>query len=295
MRNIRLPFAHGTYCNAAVLLFGKDPQRFFVEAQLKCGRFKGTDSVDFQDEQTYEGPILHQLNEAMGFIGRNTRRAYRISGSPEREVIPEYPADALREALINALCHRHYAAVGTIQVRIYDDRIEVWNPGHLPPDLTVRKLYHRHASYPGNPLIAHALYRARLIEHWGTGTVRIIGACKEAGIKVSFKATMGSFIVALTRQTAQEGGGEPMAPGWDQVGTKSGLSRDQVIILRHCRSEAPLVVLLSAIGRKHRTKFRNQFIAPLVAAGLIEYTIPDKPNSRLQKYRLTAKGREYLK
>ena len=85
---------------------------------------------------------------------------------------------AVREALINALCHRDYASVGTVQVRIYDDRLEVWNPGRLPPDLTIEALYRQHASHPRNPRLAHALYRARLIEHWGTGTLRIIRALR---------------------------------------------------------------------------------------------------------------------
>ena len=89
----------------------------------------------------------------------------------EREIVPEYPDEAVREALINALCHRDYASVGTVQVRIYDDRLEVWNPGRLPPDLSIEALYRQHASHPQNPRLAHALYRARLIEHWGTGTL----------------------------------------------------------------------------------------------------------------------------
>jgi len=102
----------------------------------------------------------------------------------QREISAD--SEAVREALINALCHRDYASVGTVQVRIYDDRLEVWNPGLLPPDLTIEALYRQHASHPRNPRLAHALYRARLIEHWGTGTLRIIRACEGSNIKVEF-------------------------------------------------------------------------------------------------------------
>lgn len=81
----------------------------------------------------------------------------------------------------------------------------------------------------------------------------------------------------------------------DQVGTKSGLSRDQVEVLRLCRQEQPLVAMMNAVGRQNRTKFRDGFVKPLIEAGLLELTIPDKPRSRLQKYRLTPEGEKALK
>ncbi|MCX7048353.1 MAG: putative DNA binding domain-containing protein, partial [Candidatus Sumerlaeota bacterium] len=140
LKNIRMHSESG-FCSAAVLMFGKCPQKFFVESQVKCARFKGTDSVYFLDERTFEGNLLQQLDEAIAFIVRNTRQAIRITGKPAHDVIPEYPDEAVREAVINALCHRNYAEVGTIQIRIFDDRLEVWNPGHLPHDLAIRKLY----------------------------------------------------------------------------------------------------------------------------------------------------------
>ncbi len=305
LRNIKLPFGPGAFCNAAVLLFGKSPQTFFVEAQLKCGRFKGTDSVDFDDEQTYEGSILAQLDDAMGFVGRHTRRAYRITGRPEREVTPEYPEDAVREALINALCHRDYAVVGTIQVRIYDDRMEIWNPGRLPPNISLRKLYQRHASHPGNPLIAQALYRARLIEHWGTGTLRIIEACQKAGIKAMFEASMGMFIVTLRKprnvgDLISVGGRSATHEAHDEV--HEAHDEAQVVvtnveksILTACQ-HGPQAArdLLAATGYKKRTGNFKRSLATLVEKQLLVMTLPDKPRSRLQSYRLTVKGGRIL-
>jgi len=132
-------------------------------------------------------------------VRRNTRQAIRITGKPEREIVPEYPDDAVREAITNALYHRDYASAGTVQVRIFEDRLEVWNPGILPPDLSIEDLYGQHASYPRNPRLAHALYRARLIEQWGTGTLRIIRACGGSNIKVDFWIQAGSFVVRLLK------------------------------------------------------------------------------------------------
>lgn len=298
IKNLKLLSHHG-YTHAAALLFGKRPQRFHVEAQTKCARFKGTTSVHFIDERTFEGPILEQLDNAMDFVTRNTRQAIVITGKPAHDVVPEYPEEAVREAITNALCHRNYADAGTIQVRISDDCLEVWNPGSLPHGISVQSLYHQHRSSPRNVLIAGALFRARLIEHWGTGTLRIIDACREHNIKVEFENEANTFIVRL-RQLSPLFSAQPpsearsVAPVRTQVGTKSALSRHQVAILRLCQAEASLVELMRVVGRSDRTKFRVRFVRPLLEAGLLEMIIPDKPNSRLQKYRLTARGSALL-
>lgn len=199
LKNLSLMTNDGKPCNGAVLLFGRNPQQFFQEAQVKCARFAGTTSVRFLDEMTIEGNLLNQLDNALNFVARNTQREIRITGRPERETIPEYPEAAIREAIINAICHRDYAAVGTIQVRIYDDRLEVWNPGTLPPSLTIESLYREHPSLPHNPKIALAFYRARLIEHWGTGTLRMAEVCDRLGVKLEFLSESGFFMVRLVK------------------------------------------------------------------------------------------------
>ena len=202
LRNLALLNAQGELVNAAALLFAVNPQLFFPQAQLQCARFAGTTSVEFIDEATYDGPVFSQLDNALQFVRRNTRQAIRITGKPEHDVVPEYPVEAIREALINAICHRNYTEHGMIQVRIYDDRLEVWNPGILPPGLTIAQLYHEHPSLPRNPRLAGAFHHADLVERWGTGTLRIIKACLAHGIgqpepitetgvfKVRFRATV---------------------------------------------------------------------------------------------------------
>lgn len=199
LKNLGLLSEAAVPCHGAVLLFARNPQQFIPEAQLKCARFAGTSSVEFLDERTLDGTLLHQLDEALAFVARNTHQALRITGRPAREVVPEYPAEAVREALVNALCHRDYASTGTVQVRIYDDRLEVWNPGRLPPELSIEKLHHAHPSRPHNPRLAQALYRARVIEHWGTGTLRIIKACAGHGIQPEFAMESGDFVVRFRK------------------------------------------------------------------------------------------------
>jgi len=198
-KNLSLMTNEGKPCNGAVLLFAKNPQQFFPEAQVKCARFAGTTSVRFLDEMTIEGNLFSQMESALKFVKRNTQQEIRITGRPERETIPEYPEAAIREAITNAICHRDYSAVGTIQVRIYDDRLEVWNPGTLPPTLTIESLYREHPSFPRNPKIAMAFYRARLIEHWGTGTLRMIDACDRLGIKLEFLSESGFFMARFIK------------------------------------------------------------------------------------------------
>ena len=187
-------------CNGAALLFAKNPQRFVPEAQVKCARFRGTTSVEFLDEQTLNGNLLTQPDVALAFVARNTQQRIHITGRAERETIPEYPEAAIREAVVNAICHRDYAQTGTVQVRIYDDRLEVWNPGMLPPDLTIEALYHEHPSRPRHPRVAGALHHADIIEHWGTGTLRIVEACRERGLpRPAFSSQMGVFMVRFEK------------------------------------------------------------------------------------------------
>lgn len=204
LRTLNLVSKEGM-CNAAALLFAHDPQRYFPQAQLKCGRFAGTEAIDFLDQQTLGGTVFSQVEFALAFVARNTRQEIRITGRPEREIVPEYPREAVREAVVNAVCHRDYTSTATCQIRIFDDRLEVWNPGGLPPDLPVESLYAEHPSRPRNPRLAAALYRARLIEQWGTGTLRILRACQDAGLpQPEFQSRIDTFVVRFVKRPLQD-------------------------------------------------------------------------------------------
>jgi ATP-dependent DNA helicase RecG len=174
---------HGRLSRAALLLFGTHPQRFFVQSEVRCARFKGTRPLHFLDMKVIEGNIIDQVPAALEFIQRHIRMEAEITPAHiERQERWEYPLDALREALVNALCHRDYRDSGNVQVRIFDDRLEIWSPGALPEGVTIADLSRTHNSHPRNQRIARAFFLIGYIEQWGTGTLRMRELCQEAGL-----------------------------------------------------------------------------------------------------------------
>lgn len=170
--------------NACILLFGKNPQEFFMQSGVKCIRFKGTDiTADMLDLKDIEGDLFEQLEETENFIFRNIGlKAWLEDRKLERQEKWEYPPKAIREALVNAIVHRDYRSTGKVQVRIYDDRIEFWNPGRLPSGWTPETLRQEHTSEPFNPLIFKMFFWVGEVEEVGSGTNKIISWCKEWGL-----------------------------------------------------------------------------------------------------------------
>jgi len=179
---------------AALLLFGKNPQRFLVQAKVRCARFKGDDEKEFLDLKVIEGDVVEQVGEAMAFVRRHTSMAAKIRGDLERDEQWEYPLEAVREAIMNAVCHRDYASSGNVQVRIFDHSLVVSNPGGLPDGLTVEDLRKPHESKPRNKLIADVFFLIKYIEQFGTGIRRMIDACRNAGLpEPEFESDSGGF------------------------------------------------------------------------------------------------------
>jgi len=170
------------------------------QSVLRCARFKGDDTVHFLDMKVIEGSVIDQVEEAMAFVRRNTSMAVKMEGKPERTEQWEYPLDAVREAITNAVCHRDYADTGNVQVRIFDHGLEVWNPGTLPAGLTVGDLRRNHESKPRNKLIARVFFLIRYIEQFGTGTGRMIEECRRAGMpEPQFEPRGSSFRVIFRK------------------------------------------------------------------------------------------------
>lgn len=190
----------GKLTNAAILLFGKDAQNFFLQAELKVIRFKGVDETKpMLDFKTIGGDAITLLEKAESFIYDHIpMKAWIESGKLQRQEKWLYPPDAIREALANALAHRDYSSPSKVQVRIFDDRLEIWNPGLLPPSLTVEKLKGKHDSIPRNPLIAKAFFWIRFAEDVGSGTSKIIQWCKEWGLpEPTYEEAGGSFVTVF--------------------------------------------------------------------------------------------------
>jgi len=182
--------------NAAILMFGKNPQRFFIQSEIRCARFKGIKAVKpFIDMKVINGSIYEQIDQTEKFILFNIKKAAWIEpGKIERQEKWEYPPDAIRGAIINAIAHRDYYSSANVHISIFDDRIEIWNPGKLPPPLTPKDLKEEHKSIPVNPSLANLLFLIKYIEKWGTGTNDIIKWCREEDLpEPIFKEVTGGF------------------------------------------------------------------------------------------------------
>lgn len=173
----------GFLLNAAVVAFGRRLLPQFPQCQLRMARFRGIDKTEFVDQRQTYGNAFSLLEEAVLFLRRHLPVAGRIQpGLFERADEPLFPFEALREALVNAFCHRDYSfSGGAVSLAVFDDRLEIWSDGTLPFGLTVEDLRRDHLSRPRNPLIAETFFRRGLIERWGRGTQRIIELCLRAG------------------------------------------------------------------------------------------------------------------
>lgn len=188
--------------HAAILLFGKTPQRFLPTAEVKCLHFHGTEiRKPIPSYQLYKGNVFEQVDEAVDFVmSKIARRVGTRDEGPEAPVAYELPKKAVAEAVVNAVAHRDYTSRAGVQVMLFADRLEVWNPGELPPALTPERLKEPHASIPRNPLLAEPLYLAHYIEKAGTGTLDMVVQCRDAGLpEPDFEERAGQFVVTLWR------------------------------------------------------------------------------------------------
>ena len=293
----------GSLLNAAVALYGKSDslKTLYPQMSIRMARFRGKNRLaDFADNRQYWGHAFALLRRAESFLMDHVPIAGRVvSGKMIREDQPWYPPRATREAMANALCHRDYTIPGgAVAVAMYDDHLEITNPGDLHFGITPERLTIPHESKPWNPIIANVFYRAGIIERWGAGTLNIIDWCVEnANPTPVWQEQTGSvyvtFLPAVLPDIPEAGVHEALGAGGN--GTKLALSRHQVKILHKCSEDSVLLDLMAITGRSDRTKFRHQVLNPLLETGLIEMTIPDKPRSSKQKYRLTAKGQAVVK
>jgi len=193
--------------HAAILLFGKNSHHFLPAAEIKCLSFRGTKiEKPIPSYQIYTGTLFDQVDDAADFVlSKLDRRVSARDETPVSDTGYEIPVPAIHEALVNAVVHRDYTSKAAVQVMVFADRVEVWNPGALPSDLTPDSLKTEHPSIPHNPLIAHPLYLTHYIEKAGTGTLDMITYCKEAGLpEPGFEQRGSQFVVTLWRDWLTE-------------------------------------------------------------------------------------------
>ena len=152
-----------------------------LHVAIQCGVFKGTTKAVFVDRREYTGPLWEQIEEAFQFVLRNIHLGATLVGI-YRQDIYEIPPDAIRELIINAVVHRSYLDHGTIQVAVYDNRLEITSPGKLPMGQTLERMKEGYSKIR-NEALAHAFAYMNLIEHWGSGIPRIIDKVKSAGLR----------------------------------------------------------------------------------------------------------------
>jgi len=303
--------------HAAVLLFGKQPQRFLITSEVKCLQFHGTTvAKPIPDYKIYKGTVFELVDQAVGFVmSKIAATVGTRAQSSQAPVTYELPPAAVAEAIVNAIAHRDYTSNASVQVMLFADRLEIWNPGKLPPSLTPEALRVPHASIPHNPLIAEPLFLTRYNEKAGTGILDMIGLCKAAKLRPpEFRQESGQFIQTLWRPTpaataqvtAQDEPSRKSLTGrlLDAVSRALGVPAAQVTAQVTAQVAAVLEAasgqpqsreeLQHAARMKHREHFRKAYIDPLIAADWLRRTIPDKPTSRLQKYMIADNGKAWL-
>jgi len=207
---------NGQLKRAAIVLFGKDPGAFYPNTFVKIGKFEDDDfTIRFQE--TEEGNIILVLDKVLRTLDyKFLIRNISFEGMNRIETL-EYPVAALREMLLNSLIHRNYMGAPT-QLRVYDNKLTLWNHGTLPEGITLDKLTKSHSSYPRNPILAEACFRGGFIDAWGSGIMKIMDSCKMAGLLTPvIEEDCGGLIVRLFKDNLVE----------EQL-VKLGLNRRQV-------------------------------------------------------------------
>ena len=210
---------------AALLLFGKEPQNKMVQATVHIGRFKQETMVI--DDALIKGSIIDQVNDAMAFVRKNLSVKFVMTGKPKRDEVWDYPLDAVREAIINAICHRDYTDNADIQIKIHDDRMTIWNPGGLPGGMTMEDFFDPgHGSRPRNKFITQVFFDIKYVERYGRGIKMILDFCREAGLPApDFQERFGGFMVTFRKDVYNE---EQLA--------KMGLNERQTKAVLHVKS-----------------------------------------------------------
>ena len=229
----------GRLMNAAVLLFGKRPQRFLISSEVKCAHFHGTRvGKPIPSYQVYKGTVFELVDHAVDFVlSKIALSVGTRAESVQAPVAYEIPKEVVTEAIVNAVAHRDYTSAASVQVMLFADRLEVWNPGGLPPPLTLDKLRVPHESVPGNPLLARSMYLVKYIEQMGTGTLDMIERCVAAGLREPEFEAAGQFVTRIRRAAVAgqpvvftDGNASTLAAGEEGTTQKTGATTQETAI-----------------------------------------------------------------
>ncbi len=199
IKNLKLIHDNDVFKNGAVLFFAKNPEHFFDKAVIRCVSFDGITKAQILDDKIFGGPLMNQYWEAMHWIKSKINVRYEIAGGGPRKEIWEIPEIVFKEAIINSLAHRdYYDKGGRITIELFDDRIEITNPGGLVSSIQPSEFGFK--SHSRNPLIFGLFERMDMVEQIGSGIGRIKENLQKAGLPEPIFNTSGLFILVLKRQ-----------------------------------------------------------------------------------------------
>lgn len=288
--------------NAAILLFGKKPQKYFISSEVKCAQFYGTRTEKpMLSYQIFKGDVFQLVDDATSFVMSHVDNWTGTRATGETASIdthPELPMDAVKEAIVNAVCHRDYNSNGSVQVMLYKDRLEIWNPGKLPSELTAEDLKETHRSIPANPMLAEPMYLSGYIEKLGTGTEDIIKKCTDYGLKTPEFHIANDFKVIIWRASQNDAGlTTSTAPdkhptSTRQVPDKQTTKNPNIFALVEVIGEQNLSVkeMMTSLELKNRENFLNLYLSPAIKEGVVRMLYPNSPKHPRQKYLLTEIG-----
>lgn len=235
---------------------------------MQIGRFKDEETI--LDDKRIEGNLFEQISQVEQLLRNyffiryefpSAREGVSGAAALQREEIWEFPYRAVREALINAIIHRDYTSTGRVQIRVYDDRMVISNPGGLPAGMTVSDLLMEpHNSLPRNPILAQVCYYAELVEQWGSGTIRMRTACRTHGLPDPvFHSTATNFTVTLRKDDLS-----------DERLLQIGMNGRQIRVIHHIRQNGSISNSehQALTGTTRRTAARD--LEQLEDAGLIK-------------------------
>ena len=308
LEKLQLLTSQGVPNNAAAALFGTNNYSY-PQFRMRMARFRGVDKMEFIDNQRVDGNFFDLLDAGMAFFMKHLSMSGKIVGLYREEHL-EVPIEALREALTNALCHRQLEKYNlTIGIAIYDDRIEIENPGVLPPQITPETIRNSRLSMPYNPIMADVLFKTTFLENWGTGLNRIVEACVKPNLPEPEWRMQQGFVVVTFQRPPYGAVPGTCPPSTEQVGPKQDSSRTQVpdkykpasayveevVNYTPDGKEYSLAEIMGFCNRKSRKKFSLNYLIPSIEDGAIERKYPDNPNHPRQKYRLTEKALKWKK
>ncbi len=284
----------GEMTHAGAWLLADDITRYTLRAGVTCVLFRGVTNVYIIDRKDFTGDLYSIFEDCVAYLQAklNTALIPHARGRDERLELPE---DALREALVNAIAHRDYRSTANVQVHIFYDRVEIVTPGGLPAGM--REEFLGVKSIPRNPLLFGMFYRMGLVEQIGTGIRRIRQLCEDYGVAEPAIDVSDYWVTTTFPRQVEGAGDQETHQVTHHVPIKSPImnpscSHQVENLVRCLDGERTRVEILDCLGLKDRVNLAREYLRPALADGLLEMTIPDKPKSRKQKYRLTGKGRE---